>query len=103
MKERDIQRQILSWLKLHRILHWRNNSGAAASSYKGKRYFVRFGALGSPDIFAVHNGKIYGIEVKGAHGYLSDNQREFSGEFEKAGGVYIIARKLEDVMHLWGA
>src|SRR5438876_1170141 len=48
MKESDIQRQILDYLALRRIFHYRNNSGAFVDS---KKHFYRFGALGSPDIY----------------------------------------------------
>ena len=70
-------------------------------TYKGKESFVRFGAKGSPDIFAIHNGITYGIEVKGPEGEQGPDQIAFQAEFEKAGGKnvkYILARQLEDVL-----
>lgn len=95
--ERDIQRTILDWLRVHRIFHWRNNSGAMASNYKGKPRFFKFGLVGSPDIFAVHRGICYGIEVKGAEGLQSRQQMVFQKDFEDAGGIYILAHSIEDV------
>jgi hypothetical protein len=106
--ERDIQRQILDYLKLHRIFHWRQNVGSMAGKYKGKDWFVRFGYKGMPDIFVVQNGecglygcvhgytRIFGIEVKGSKGEQSQAQREFEVEFTRAGGRYILAHSLED-------
>ena|SRR3990167_11558175 len=98
IKEKDIQRTILDYLLLKRIFHWRNNTGAFASEYKGKKSFIRFGALGSPDIFILIQGIIYACEVKNEKGKQSDGQKAFQQGFEKAGGVYFIARTLEDVI-----
>lgn len=94
MKESDIQRQILDYLALKRIFHYRNNSGAFVDSNK---HFYRFGALGSPDIICVINGQFVGIEVKAPKGKVSDHQKEFQKKLEAAGGKYILAHSLEDV------
>lgn len=98
MTEHELQRCILDYLTQKRIFHWRNNSGALHSVYKGKARFMRFGAVGSPDIFAVKNGKIVGIEVKGPRGKLSAAQDEFGSRLIVAGGDYIVAYSLDDVM-----
>ena len=100
--EHDIQKQILDWLKLNHIFHWRNNTGAVASSYRWKSRFFRFGAVGSPDIFVMFGNRIYGIEVKGPKGKLSPAQEEFRDRFRCAGGVYIVARGLQDVISEFG-
>ena len=96
--EHEIQSLILDWLNAQHIFHWRNNTGAMAGTHKGKRWFMRFGGVkGSPDIYAVINGQIIGIEVKAAKNPQSQQQYEFQIAFEKAGGIYILARRLEDV------
>jgi hypothetical protein len=92
--EADIQRTILDYLKLHKIVHWRNQSGAWKV---GKRY-VRFGAVGSPDIFAVVQGTIFGIEVKKPGESQSKQQQAWEIMFLDAGGRYILAYSLEDVI-----
>jgi hypothetical protein len=51
--EKATQRAILDYLELNRVFHWRNNTGTFTSEYKDPKSFVWFGALGSPDIFAV--------------------------------------------------
>ena len=97
IKEADIQRHILMWLDYVKIFHYRNNSGAFK---REDGHFYRFGAVGSPDIICVIGGKYIGIEVKAAKGKQSENQKTFQKELEKAGGKYILARKLEDVYEL---
>jgi VRR-NUC domain len=99
VKESDIQRQILDYLRLKRIFHFRNNSGAFAGEYKGKQRFFRFGAAGSPDIICVIAGQFVGIEVKAPKGRMSDHQKEFQEKLEAAGGKYILAYSLEDVLN----
>jgi hypothetical protein len=102
VREADLQRTILDYLTVHRIFHWRNNSGAV----KAGNRFIRYGCVGSPDIFVVttrHSGcccQLYGIEVKGPKGKQSVAQLEFERSFKQAGGRYILARKLEDVSAL---
>ena len=98
MKEKELQTIIMSWLDLHKIFHYRNNSGAMLKEVNGKKYFMRFGALGSPDIVAVINGQYVGIEVKGDKGKQSDHQKAFQESLEKAGGKYILAYHLNDVV-----
>ena len=93
MNEHAIQSLILDWLKLHRYFHFRNNSGG----FRKGKHFVKFGSPGSPDIFVLHKGKFYGIEVKDHAGKQSTEQIEFQYWMEKNGGVYILARSLEDV------
>ena len=97
IKEKDLQKTILDWLRWRKIFCWRNNSGAMVSEYKGKKRFMRFGLEGSPDIFAVKFGRIVGIEVKSPTGTMSEAQEKFKEEFEKAGGSYVLAKSLEDV------
>lgn len=94
MKESEVQRQILDYLALERIFHYRNNSGAFVDSDK---HFYRFGTLGSPGIICVIDGQFVGIEVKAPKGKQSDHQKEFQRRLEEVGGRYFIAHSLEDV------
>ena len=94
LREHEIQRQILEWLELKHIFHWRNNVGAM----KTLRGFIRFGTPGSPDIFALWNGVLWGIEVKNEKGRLSILQATFGARLAAAGGNYLVARSLDDVM-----
>ena len=72
-------------------------SGAMTGERNGKQWFMRFGAVGSPDIFAMRKSVYYGIDVRAEKGRQSDAQKEFPVRFEAAGGVYILAKHIEDV------
>jgi len=100
MLEKAIQKSILDYLGYRQKCFWRNNSGAMVSEYKGRQRFMRFGENGSPDIFVVKNGNIYGLEVKNEKGKQSDSQKEWEDKFTKAGGIYKVVRSLEDVQAL---
>ena len=93
--EKDIQKAILEYLCFKRVCHWRNNTGATKTERGG---FIRFGSVGSPDIFALKNGTLYGIEVKTATGKLSHDQDMFGKTLELNGAKYIVARSIDDVM-----
>ena len=96
VKESEVQKQILEYLALKRVFHYRNNSGAFVDSQK---HFYRFGALGSPDIICVINGQFVGIEVKALKGKQSEHQKEFQRKLEAAGGKYVLAYNLDDVIN----
>lgn len=77
-------------------LAWINRTGSA-KSHDGKR-FIPFGFEGSPDILACIHGLFIGIEVKTATGAQEESQVVFQREFERAGGVYILARTPAEVL-----
>lgn len=110
-RERDIQRTIIAWLELMRVPHFRNNSGAAMMPGRGgKPMPVRFGDPGWPDIIAVGpRGQFVGIECKrplgprGGSGGSEQTleQRAVQAWIERTGGVYLLARSLDDVRGWW--
>lgn len=98
MLERDIQRQILDYLTLKRVFHYRENTGAVAAESNGKKRFFRFGRPGCPDIVCIVKGQYIGIEVKAPKGVQSVVQRQFQTDLEMAGGKYLLVHSLEELM-----
>jgi len=94
--ESTTQDQILAALHDRGIFAWRQNTGGA----KVKGAFVRFGIPGTPDIIAVlpPSGVVLWIEVKGALGRQTDAQKLFQSRIEQAGGRYVLARSVADVL-----
>lgn len=76
-------------------LVWRNNSGLLFSR-SGHR--VRASVPGAPDILGVYRGRAIGIETKTERGRQSTQQRRFQEAFERAGGLYILARRVADAL-----
>ena len=93
--EKDTQRAVLDYLSAKKIFHWRNNTGAMKTASGG---FIRFGAVGSPDIFALARGKTFGFEIKDEQGKQSPEQEAFALGMTKAGGEYLVVRNVDQVM-----
>lgn len=98
--EANIQAEIMLAIgRMSGALWWRNNTGA----YKDRTgRLIRYGLVGSPDILGCLRGRFVGIEVKTAIGKQADEQKRFQTAFERAGGLYILARSVADVMHALG-
>lgn len=94
--EKQLQNTIERYLILHRVFFWKNNTGALRTENR----FIRFGAVGSPDICVIKEGKFIGLEVKTEKGKQSDMQKEFEMNLKEAGGEYFIVQSLEDLQAL---
>lgn len=96
MKESDVQRAILDYLRLKRIFCYKNSTVGIYKRATGT--YIPSQALGSPDIVCVINGQYVGIEVKAPGGRQSEHQKEFQRQLEAAGGRYILAYSLDEVL-----
>jgi len=73
----------------------RTNVGAAIS----KAGLVRFGVKGMADIHCIQlpHGRLIAIEVKTDRGRQSKDQKRYERMITKYGGLYVLARSVEDV------
>ena len=96
MKESDIQKQIVDYLKARDFIIIRNNSGTVRV---GARW-INLGDAGSADFIGMHpkTGKFIAIEVKRPGETLNKKQVEFRGKVLNGNGIHIIATCLEDVI-----
>ena len=99
VKEKDIKRNILAALKLWGVDVWPVFTGGIPCRAGAHGIIMRPNpAAGMPDIVGVlPNGLFLGIEVKTATGRQSDAQKAFQSAVEDNGGVYILARSVDDV------
>ncbi len=58
---------------------------------------------GAPDLLILWKGRVIGLELKTGKGRLSPQQMAFSMRWTTAGGVYAVARSLEEVAGLLDA
>ena len=94
MKETDIQRQILDFLKFCKVFAWRNNTRTVWVAGRP----IKFGIVGAGDIIGVlPGGRFLSIEVKRPKGKAAPAQEQFRDAINAAGGLAIIARSVEDV------
>ena len=91
MTETEIQKEIMAYLTVRQIYHWRNNTG--------RRGTVSYGFIGSADILGLlPSGRFLAIEVKTETGTQSTDQQEFQLNINMNSGLYILARSVEDVI-----
>jgi len=97
MKEIQIQQEILKTYGARPDMRiWRNQTEALKDE-RGR--LVRFGLIGSADILGIikHNGTLLAIEVKTDTGRQTEQQKAFQNMIESHGGIYILARSVDDV------
>ena len=98
-KESEIQKAILDYLHLQRVVAWRSNQIPAPSpDGKFRRFAGRRGVADVIGIMPDGSGRLLAIEVKSEKGRISPEQAEFGKDVLKAKGVYIVARSLDDVI-----
>ena len=84
------------------LMLWRNNTGKLPS--RDGRRWVSFGSPGSADILCVvrHGqiglGVLVGIECKTLRGRVTVVQQAWGRRLTELGGVYVVARKVEDAV-----
>ncbi len=83
-KERDVIRDIRDWLAMHGWFVVRIQQSMGCHK-------------GMSDLLAVKGGRVLFVEVKAPKGRQSTYQVEFQREIESHGGVYVLARSVEDL------
>ena len=98
MKEAVLQQNIRLALGMRDdIFMFRINVGVF-KPISGNAGTVRSAPDGTPDLLGVlAPGKAFGIEVKTATGQQREAQKRWQEAWEKRGGIYVLARSLEDV------
>lgn len=57
---------------------------------------------GISDLCAVREGAVLWIECKSASGRLSPTQEQFRADIESHGGIYVVARSVDDLACITG-
>ena len=95
MKEKQLQNAILRTFGTRSDMRlWRANTGAARVG----RRFIRFGVPGQADLTGIlPGGRRLEIEVKSPTGRQTPDQQAFQTMLERFGGLYVLARSVNDV------
>lgn len=103
-REKYIQNEILRTFGTNpKIRLWRANVGASTFLGPNGKQRVQFGVPGQADLTGIiphpetGHGVRLEIEVKSAVGRQRPEQANYQKMIEKFGGVYILARSVEDV------
>lgn len=96
-READIQAEIMLAIGARPDCRvWRNNSGLYFTP-QGNR--VRASVKGAADILGIlRGGRFLAIEVKSAAGQLRTEQERFRDMVTALGGLYVVARSVEDAV-----
>ena len=86
-KESEIQRNIAYFMRLHGWFVVKIHQSLGCHK-------------GIADLYALRAVEHIWIQVKTPVGKLSDDQIAFKNDIESHGGVYLVARSIDDVMHL---
>jgi hypothetical protein len=98
MSESKLVKAALEYLSYRGIGVWRNNTGAVVSVYKGRKRIIRYGKKGSSDIIGlIPGGRFIGVECKQPKEKQTLDQRLFQQFIESLGGLYVLARNLDDI------
>lgn len=103
-KEREsvLLAQILRYLEMRRILHWRMPVQGVMRSSRGRVSFSKSPIAGFPDIAGVHCGVFFALEVKTSKGKVSELQRAWLVDLNNAGARADVVRDLLDVDAILG-
>lgn len=103
MSEGMVVKACIEWLCLHGCDIIRNNTGAFKKSYRRNdgstaEYHVRVGKKGSGDILACSPyGRWIEVEAKFGKNGQQPEQVLRQQQIESRGGVYIVARSIDDL------
>ena len=80
------------------IFMFRINVGVFRPLHGDQRRAIRSAPDGTPDLIGVIiPGRAFAIEVKAAKGQQREAQKNWQKAWEKRGGIYILARSVDDV------
>ena len=106
MTEKQIQAAILNHFgSMPALRLWRQNTGLAVPLWAlpptvdaSTLPRISFGIQGAGDLSGIaSNGRRLEIEVKTATGRQSKQQKRYQTMIERFGGIYILARSIDDV------
>jgi len=97
-KEKPLENRVQGWirnyLRARNVYHQRINSGQIRTR---EGHVVKLADKGTPDLYALYRGVSVWIECKREGETAEDHQTREHGWIRKAGGVVVVAYKVEDV------
>lgn len=96
--EKDVKLTVFEYLEYRRYHWWATNNTGTYNKKSGFRRTPKWFKKGVPDANLLLNGTYYAIELKSSFGTQTKDQEEFQRKTEKAGGVYLIVRSIDDLV-----
>jgi len=102
--EKDVQRHICDWLAEQKYFFWRQNNipvfGVSNDGKKRFRALPKYTPRGIPDILVIHEGKLWGFEVKREGAPLRAEQADFGAGMIRHGAMWYVVHALSEVRDL---
>ena len=97
IKESEVQKAILDWLRWHKIFCWKTNNTGIFKQKTGS--YIKVGMKGIADLIGIipPSGRLLAIEVKRPGNTASSEQKSFLASIRASGGIGFIAFGIEDV------
>jgi hypothetical protein len=96
--ESAVVRACLDYLQIIGVVAWRNNT-TGIYDLERQTYRKNAGRNGIADIVGcLPGGRFLAVECKAGRGKLSPHQIEFQKDIIKAGGLHVVAYRLEDLI-----
>lgn len=94
--ENSITRAVMAYLTMHggHVVRVQSGSFAVGTAY------VRGAEPGTADLIGVFRGRAIAVEVKTPKGKQSPSQIAWSERWRASGGIYLVARGIDDVQGL---
>lgn len=100
LKEGDIQKSIVDYLKFYGICVWRINTMGVFNNFS--QTYRPGPSKGVSDLVGIlPGGRFFAIEVKSLKGKLSPAQKAFMEDVTLSGGLAFVARSVEDVLRIF--
>ena len=93
--ESEIQKSILKYAKMRDFCIFRMNTGGNLRATKKGVIMTPNQNRGFGDLFWLHRGRTYFIEVKTDKGVWSEDQKEFCKTVSANGSTYLLCRSLD--------
>lgn len=91
--------------KVPGVVFWHTPNGGKRNIIEGAKFKKMGVRAGVSDIVAVHNGRIFALELKAPGGRATESQMEFISDVNAAGGFGCIATGLTEALkclETWG-
>jgi hypothetical protein len=92
LSEEDVRKQVTDWLTWNDFFWFYCPNRGRFDTSRDKV------TPGAPDIIVVHDGQITAIELKATYRKQSLAQITFQDKLEAAGGTYIVAYSIDDIV-----
>jgi hypothetical protein len=100
MKEAEVLRQCMQYLKMKKVVFWRSNTGAARFGASESARYVRFGVPGVSDVIGLlpPTGRMLALEIKSQTGRVRKEQTAFLKNVTAAGGLALVIRDVRELI-----